>query len=577
MEQTASALSPALPDPSGLDRALRALHEQKNDWARLPLLTKVVLLDELKSRTRLIAPQWVSAALRAKGIPLGSPLAGEEWMSGPWAVLAGIVGLRRTLSRLVEGVDLLRGYRVRERDGRAVVEVLPATIFDRVLLSGYSAEVWMRPGISPDRLRDRMASFYRQEEPSGAVALVLGAGNIASIAPLDVLYQLFAEGRVVVCKLNPVNEYLGPFLERAFAPLVEGGFVRFVYGGADVGSYLVRHRQVEHVHITGSARTHDAIVFGDGVEGARRKAAGEPLLEKSITSELGGVGPTIIVPGPWSEADLRHHAENFATQKLHNAGFNCIASQVLVLHEQWPLKDRFLELVREVVAAQPPRDAYYPGAAQRQQEAVRAHPEHETLGGMVPRTRLIGLDPERDEPFYTTEAFGMVWGETAVSARDEADFLQRAVDFANARLMGSLGAQIIVHPKTAKKLGGGLEEAIANLRYGTVAVNVWSGVGFLLANAAWGAYPGNEPSDIQSGRGFVHNALLFDEPERTVVRGPFAPFPRSLKLGERHTSPKPPWFVTHRRADRIGELLADFEAAPSWRKLPPIIALAMMG
>lgn len=32
--------------------------------------------------------------------------------------------------------------------------------------------------------------------------------------------------------MNPVNDYLGPLLRRALAPLVERGFVEFAYGGA---------------------------------------------------------------------------------------------------------------------------------------------------------------------------------------------------------------------------------------------------------------------------------------------------------------------------------------------------------
>jgi len=410
MEQAVTVPSPRPSEYADLDRAVRVLRETRTAWARLPLGDKIEYLGELRARARRVAPAWVAAALTAKGIPAGSPLAGEEWMSGPWALIAGIVGLERTLTRLAEGADLLAGYPVRERDGRAVVRVFPATLFDRVLLSGYSAEVWMRPGVGPDRLREHMASFYRRRDPEGAVALVLGAGNIASIAPLDVLNQMMAEGRVVVCKMSPVNDYLGPFLERVFAPLVEAGFVRFAYGGADVGEHLVQHDGVDHVHITGSAKTHDAIVFGPGEEGARRKASGEPILHKPSTSELGGVGPTIVVPGPWSEADLLFQAEHFATQKLHNAGFNCIASQVLVLHDEWPLRARFLELVREVVKSQPPREAYYPGAAQRQREAVRTHPDHETLGGIVPRTRLRSVDPDSDDDALTTEVFGAVWG-----------------------------------------------------------------------------------------------------------------------------------------------------------------------
>ncbi|WP_053238275.1 aldehyde dehydrogenase family protein [Sandaracinus amylolyticus] len=573
--------SPARSSRDVVDRALTELHAHRTEWARLPVLEKRALLEQIKDRAARLAPEWVEVATRIKRLPTGSPIAGEEWMSGPWALIAGIVGLSRTLERIARGRDPLEGARLhRAADGRVIVDVFPSSPFEQVLLSGYSASVWMQPGVDEREVRRSAGSFHRHvRDPIGSLALVLGAGNITSIAPLDVLYEMIAEGRVVVLKMSPVNEALGPVLERVMAPLVERGFLRFVYGGADVGEMLTRHRLVEKIHVTGSAATHDAIVFGTGDEGRARKQRREPLTQIPVTSELGGVGPVIVVPGVWSEADMRFQAEHVATQKLHNAGFNCVAAQVLVLHREWPLRERFLAILRDTIAQLPKRAAYYPGADARQRDAVEKHARSELLGGQdVPYTRIVDLDPDdRSAPAYRSEFFGATWAETSISAPDVQSFLARAVTFANERLMGTLGAQILVHPATQRAHRAAIERAITDLRYGTIAVNAWSGVGFLLANASWGAFPGHTLEDIQSGRGVVHNAMLLERTEKTVVRGPFAPFPRSLLLGERHTSPKPPWFVTHRRSDRVGALLTQFEAAPSWRKLPAIFAAALSG
>ncbi len=43
-------------------------------------------------------------------------------------------------------------------------------------------------------------------------------GNISSIVPLDLLYKMFVEGAVGLVKMNPVNDYLGEYLEAIFAP-----------------------------------------------------------------------------------------------------------------------------------------------------------------------------------------------------------------------------------------------------------------------------------------------------------------------------------------------------------------------
>ena len=82
--------------------------------------------------------------------------------------------------------------------------------------------------------------------------------------------------------------------------------------------------------------------------------------------------------------------------------------------------------------------------------------------------------------------------------------------FANERLWGTLGASIIVHPKSLEDPAGqaGGRPAIADLRYGTVAVNHWSAMNFLIGASPWGAYPGHTIDDVQSGIGWVHNALM---------------------------------------------------------------------
>ena len=83
--------------------------------------------------------------------------------------------------------------------------------------------------------------------------------------------------------------------------------------------------------------------------------------------------------------------------------------------------------------------------------------------------------------------------------------------------------------------------------------------------------------DVQSGIGVVHNALLIDRPERTIVRGPFRPAPRSILKGEFTLSPKPPWFVTNRTAATTAKRFTAFAAAPSWKALPAIFASALRG
>jgi len=115
------------------------------------------------------------------------------------------------------------------------------------------------------------------------------------------------------------------------------------------------------------------------------------------------------------------------------------------------------------------------------------------------------------------------------------------------------------------------------LRYGTVAVNTWVGVAFAMNRAPWGAFPGNPRNAIRSGSGVVHNSFMLEGTEKAVVRGAFAPFPRTLRQGVFHTEPTPPFFVTNRKAADLGRLLTERAVNGSWRTLPAIVATAMRG
>jgi hypothetical protein len=266
---------------------------------------------------------------------------------------------------------------------------------------------------------------------------------------------------------------------------------------------------------------------------------------------------------------MRFQAEHVATQLATNGGFNCNACRVLVLHADWPQKREFLDTLRAVLAAVTPRTAYYPGAADRYAHFTGAYPQSEQLGpqidGGLPWALIPDVPPNDDGPAFGEESFCGVVAQTALPGTDAADFLERAVDFCNTRLWGTLNASLIVHPRTERALGERLDQAVESLRYGTVVINHWAALAYAFGSTPWGAAPGHTRDDIQSGVGVVHNAYLLDNPEQTVIRGPFT------------VTPKPPWFVTHRTAHRIARKMVALERAPSLWRLPGIIAQALRG
>jgi aldehyde dehydrogenase (NAD(P)+) len=567
MSATLAPAAPRAADPvtppdsprAALDAVLDRLAGQADAWFALPATEKLRYVRAAMTGTRRVAEAQVRAACAAKGVAFDAPVAGEDWFGGPVATLRGLRLLAGTLERLAAGGrPAAVPRRVRERpDGRLAVDVIPDGWRDRVLFAGVRGEVWLPRGVTRADLADRVAALYgrdpRAHGLAPGVALVLGAGNVAAIGPLDVVHKLFAEGQVALLKFNPVNAYLGPFFEAAFAELIRDGFVATAYGAADVGAYLTAHPRVASVHVTGSRATHDAIVWGPGPEGEARRAENRPRLAKPITSELGNVTPVIVVPGRWGARDLRMQAEHVATQMVQNGGFNCIAAKAVIVHAAWPQRAAFLAALRDVLRAVPARPAYYPGAADRWARFTAAHPGFEALGaaapGQVAPTLLPDLDPaDRSALAFREESFCAVTGVVALPGDGAADFLARAVAFANDTLEGTLGACVLVDRAAERALGPALERAVADLRYGTVGVNVWPGLAFALGATPWGAYPGHTLDDVGSGIGTVHDPHLLGAVEKSVVRGPFA---QPLR---------PPAFVTHPGSHRVGRALVDVEA-----------------
>jgi aldehyde dehydrogenase (NAD(P)+) len=571
----------ALATPANFDAQLQALQAAAPRWIALPVAAKADLFRRVRQSVYHEAEAWASAAADAKGLT-ATPLEGEEWLSGPWALLYALNRYIASLDQIATfGVPQIARSRRRTRpDGQLVVDVFPNDLYDRTLLSGVRAEVWMQPGVTAGNLDESMAVWYRKSAlHQPRVALVLGAGNIASIPPLDVLYKLIADGAVCILKMNPVNGYLGPILERAMAPLIAADYLRIVQGDANAGKTLCEHQLIDEIHITGSDKTHDVIVFGAGPDGADRKGRNDPVLRKPITSELGNVSPTIVVPGPWNDADFRFQAEQIVTQKLHNDGFNCVASQVLIVPRNWRGTARLLAEIDSVLQNVADRPAYYPGAEQRYQDLTAGREHVVRYGragdGFTSRT-LIDADATTDDRAFQIEAFASVLAVTQIPG-DTADYLRDAVTFANTRLWGTLGANIVAHPRTMGEFYRDIDSAIATLRYGCIAVNAWTGVGFLVTDATWGAFPGHTIDDVGSGVGVVHNAYLFDKAQKSVVYAPFAPFPRSLAGYGATLLPRPPWFVTNRMAAKTARALVDYEYRKNPLTLTKVAALAMRG
>jgi aldehyde dehydrogenase (NAD(P)+) len=560
-----------------LDELVGRLREGAKSWVKLPVAQKAQIARRMLQGFARVSERSVRAAVAAKGITPGTPQEGEEWLSGPYVTLRILRLTAEALEAIAAGRNTAIGKVDRTVDGKLRAQVYPMTALDKLLFGGLTAETVFAADATEKDLEGR-ARFYKQgpdfDPARGRVALVLGAGNVNSIAPTDVVTKLFSEGKACILKMNPVNAYVGPFIEEAFKELIEKRWLAVVYGGAEEGSYLCKHDGVDEIHITGSDKTHDTIVWGPpGKERAERMARNQPLLDKEITSELGNVSPVLLVPGPYTSKQLAFQADNIGGQVTNNASFNCNAAKMLVTPKGWKRADELFSGLERTIGAAPVRKAWYPGAQDRYQKLTSGHAQVQTIGSahgdQLPWTIVKGLDAaDTSENNFVTEPFCSILSATEVGSSDDPiAFLEEAVEFANQRLWGTLSACVVVHPQTLRdpKLKEAFERALAKMRYGAVGVNIWPAIAFVLGTTPWGAYPGATLTNIQSGRGFVHNTSMLEKVEKCVCRYPVTGFP------------KLPYFPTHRNAHVLGKKLAAFEPSQSWAALPGIVGAALRG
>ena len=563
-----------------LKNMLTVLDERKHIWANTPLDNHIETLGKIKKNLMHVSGDWVSLAAKHKGMSQSNPLVGEEWMSGPYALMSACNAFIKTFSNLKSN-DSKIDFKTRELDnGQLSVKVVPSSIWDRLILSGVTAEIWMQPEVNRNNLNNYVAKHLKTptSERKGKVALVLGAGNISSIAPLDCFQKLFLENQVVLLKLNPVNDYLFEHLNFVLDPLISIGALKITKGDGKIGQYLTQHKLIEEIHITGSSKTHNKIVWGQENVSPKGKTENSIINSKRITSELGAVCPTIVVPGPWSKADIHYQADNIATQKMHNSGYNCIACQILILPKIWACKTKLLNSLKGILQ-KTNRVDYYPGSKERLKE-FRDNSDKPTPinNGSIDVCIINDLKSESNDWHELNEVFAPALSVYEIEQEDPTIYLKKAISYSNKKLYGTLGANIIIHPRTIHKIGQeNFEKIIQELRYGTIAINGWSALGFLLSQCPWGAFPGHTLEDIQSGIGTVHNTLMLSNTQRSIIKAPWRPFPRGVLSGQFSMLPKPPWFISNKRQDKIGLLLTSFEYKRSWLKIPRIFVNALLG
>jgi hypothetical protein len=492
-------------------------------WSRVDHLTRLFYLESCRMNLQRVAPFWINEEAELRGHSPTSEAGAESWFLGP-------IPVARTLRYLEHGLQsggrpLVPSVRLRI-DGRSICRVFPFGFHEGLLFWGYQGHVW---SVGTD-LQGQQFREARDGRPGPA--LVLGASNVSSIAVTDVLCKLFCENRPVVCLLPRRLAPLAPLLSEVFHPLVRDRHLHFVVGGAEEGRQLLQDPIFETVHLTGSLSTFETIT------------AENPFPDRTFTAELGCVTPLIVVPGQWKPGELAYQARHLASLLTFNGGYNCLTPQVVLLSEQWPQKEAFLETLRTELARQSRRDDIFPNSGEKRKQWRARYPRGEIFGART----VVKVSPYESEPIFAEEAFcGMLgWAELRSASAEE--FLEESVAFCNSKLWGDLSCTILVDSVTRRDSEVALAHALTGLHYGTVGVNVFTGLGFFSAVTPWGSYRGGSSN---TGSGWVHNTFFFDRPEKSVLEGPFVP------------GAVPPWYKPFPRLAEVGRAWFELDLEPS--------------
>jgi hypothetical protein len=293
-------------------------------------------------------------------------------------------------------------------------------------------------------------------------------------------------------------------------------------------------------------------------------------------ASLGAWVRASVVPGPWTRTApiSGSRPEHIATMKRTTAATTA-----------WPR--RCSCCLKHGTAAPPPRSPAtrraIPAAARRLLSRIGGAMAEGCLGS--PRRRRPRRRPSCRAPLVDGTGPPPMRGRCA-SARScsvpflaqtslpavatAAAFLVNAVRFANDRLAGTWARRMLVHPATARELG----PAASTRRLPTCgtapsASTCGTPPRFCSPSLLGVLTRVIPPTTSRADPGFVHNTFLLESVEKTVVRGPFYPFPRGSRTGASLFLPKPPWFVTHRSArKRRGRRLYASACSPGYRHAP---------
>ena len=300
--------------------------------------------------------------------------------------------------------------------------------------------------------------IFQYKVPRGVV-VALTPWNFPAAMVARKLAPALMTGNSVVLKPSSDTPLIAEWIVRKFQEAgVPDGVLNMVTGkGSEIGDFIVSHKKVALVTLTGSTKT------------------GQRIIEKSSANmsklmlELGGKAPFIV----WNDADIEKALTTLVWAKFWNAGQSCIAAERLYLHEDIASKfeEKFLAMTKGLKVGDPETSQMGPLInleAQKSMEEVVSSSEKENLktlaGGKKPDLKgnfsngyffeptLIGDVPQKS-PIFQDEIFGPVLGIHKVNDWDETIKLANDSQFGLASYLFTEDNRRILQANEAIRFG----------------------------------------------------------------------------------------------------------------------------
>lgn len=468
-------------------------------WAKTSVIERLALLEQVQDNLKKYAVELGEVDAKMKNDLIGENVTSvPEGMGTTVMPMANtLMGIHKLYESLVEG-KMPEPISIKEI-GTDLFEVQVFPIHSKDKLAAAKQKGYLHIEGMPIQTNPL-------DKPAGIIA-VSGAGNYSS--SIEMAMALFLENKAVIHKPHKLNEATDQIWEKIFAPLIEAKAVAFC--DADQGREMAKLKGLHSIYFTGST----------GVAHAIQNAASAPLV-----SECGGNNPCIIVPGKWSEKDIKRQAIQLASVGKLNGGAVCGRPQTIVTSKNWEQREQFLNELRKAIAEETfACSEHYPGVDKTKEAFLGNQPTAEILkpeNGKHNKSDFVLIPNISEDDFaVTNEAFCQVYSEIPldVSANTDA-FLTKATHFCNNKLLGSLGCMILVDNDTFEKHEARVHQAVRELNYGGIAVNDVPPNIWLNAYLTWGGC-GETTEDFVSGVGNFGNAMNFNNIKKSVIINDF--------------------------------------------------------